>query len=111
MNGSKGTAGGEDLSARAAEALAGPTVTALTSKDVHLHCSNCGSEVTGFGYTECCNEPTCDGMDAYHWHYGTMSAQGLDHAVVGELTACCAAMADRKAACKGAAYVALSRKL
>jgi hypothetical protein len=91
--------------------VANPTATSPARKGVHLHCCNCGSEVAGIGYTECCNEPACDSMGACHWYYGTMSAQGLDHAVVGELTACCAPMADRKAACEGAAYVALSRKL
>jgi len=34
------------------------------------HCSSCGSEnyKVDDGYTDCCNEPVCDGLD--HLRYG-----------------------------------------
>lgn len=72
------------------------------------HCSGCGSQNPQVedGYTECCNEWVCDGQGADRWVTGTMEPRKE----TGVLSACCAAMADRKAAQQGPGLFALCRK-
>jgi hypothetical protein len=78
------------------------------------HCSGCGTQNPQVedGYTECCNEWVCDGRQADRWVTGTMGtkADNWTRTETGELTACCAAMADRLAAERVAGESALCRK-
>lgn len=75
------------------------------------HCESCGAAdpQTDQGYTTCCNELTCDGTHQDAWVIGTMTGPDDTRTVTGRLNACCASMADRKAALTGPGVLALCR--
>lgn len=63
------------------------------------HCSECGTlnPQTADGYTDCCNEPACDGpghSSGRLWETGTI---GTDHRhnVTGQVRGCCSGVVER----------------